>query len=209
MPSERFYRLPEVKRKLICEAAIKEFARVTIDKVSINQIIKNAGISRGSFYTYFEDKWDILAYVFEDSHQKYIDMMKKSLKDKSGNIWFVMEDIMDTMLQFCSNRSNFKFLQNVVPHINSDDVIRGFSKKGKEYSKMSDCIEKWVFENIDTDQLNLDGFETFRCLFGLGMSAVIMSIREFYEGATKEEAKRMFQTRLGLLKNGAVKSGGS
>ena len=40
MPSERFYRLSEEKRKMICEAAIKEFARVTIDKVSINQIIK-------------------------------------------------------------------------------------------------------------------------------------------------------------------------
>ena len=49
MPSERFYRLSEEKRKMICEAAIKEFARVTIDKVSINQIIKNANISRGSF----------------------------------------------------------------------------------------------------------------------------------------------------------------
>ena len=44
MPSERFYRLSEEKRKMICEAAIKEFARVTIDKVSINQIIKNANI---------------------------------------------------------------------------------------------------------------------------------------------------------------------
>ena len=66
MPSERFYRLSEEKRKTICEAAIREFARVTMDKVSINQIIKNADISRGSFYTYFEDKWDIVSYIFED-----------------------------------------------------------------------------------------------------------------------------------------------
>ena len=49
MPSARFYRLPEEKRKTISEAAIREFARVTMDKVSIHQIIKNADISRGSF----------------------------------------------------------------------------------------------------------------------------------------------------------------
>ena len=50
MPTERFYRLPEVKRQAIREAALKEFARVPFEKVSINQIIRNADISRGSFF---------------------------------------------------------------------------------------------------------------------------------------------------------------
>ena len=67
MPTERFYRLPEEKRRTIRNAAFHEFARVSVEKVSINQIIKEAEISRGSFYTYFEDKWDVLAYVFEES----------------------------------------------------------------------------------------------------------------------------------------------
>ena len=40
MPSERFYRLSEEKRKMICEAAIKEFARVTIDKVQLTRLLK-------------------------------------------------------------------------------------------------------------------------------------------------------------------------
>ena len=42
MPTERFYRLPEEKKRSICSAAVKEFARVPLDKVSINQIIKEA-----------------------------------------------------------------------------------------------------------------------------------------------------------------------
>ena len=98
MPSERFYRLSEEKRKMICEAAIKEFARVTIDKVSINQIIKNANISRGSFYTYFEDKWDVLAYIFEDSHQKFVALMKLSLENNEGNLWMAFQDVMDAFI---------------------------------------------------------------------------------------------------------------
>lgn len=48
MPTERFYRLPEGKRQAIREAALKEFARVPFEKASINQIIRNADISRGS-----------------------------------------------------------------------------------------------------------------------------------------------------------------
>ena len=39
MPTERFYRLPEAKKQVIRQAAIKEFARVPFEKASINQII--------------------------------------------------------------------------------------------------------------------------------------------------------------------------
>ncbi len=49
MPTERFYRLPEEKKGSICSAAVKEFARVPLDKVSINQIIKEAVYPEGVF----------------------------------------------------------------------------------------------------------------------------------------------------------------
>ncbi|MEW4411010.1 hypothetical protein [Clostridium sp. AN503] len=49
MPTERFYRLPEAKKQLIREAAIKEFSRVPYERASINQIIHNADISRAAF----------------------------------------------------------------------------------------------------------------------------------------------------------------
>ena len=35
MPTERFYRLPEAKKQVIRQAAIKEFARVPFEKASI------------------------------------------------------------------------------------------------------------------------------------------------------------------------------
>ena len=87
MPTERFYRLPEEKKRSICSAAVKEFARVPLDKVSINQIIKEADISRGSFYTYFEDKWDLLACIFEDSQNRLRDFCREALITSGGNIW--------------------------------------------------------------------------------------------------------------------------
>jgi len=77
MPTERFFHLSEDKRKRILKAARKEFIRVPFEEVSINQIIKNAEISRGSFYTYFEDKNDLLRYVFQDTKQNYINLCKK------------------------------------------------------------------------------------------------------------------------------------
>ena len=197
MPSERFYRLSEEKRKMICEAAIKEFARVTIDKVSINQIIKNANISRGSFYTYFED-----------SHQKFVALMKLSLENNEGNLWMAFQDVMEAMLSFCSKRSNFEFLKNIMAHVNSDDMLRGFSKKGGDYTRLPGCTEQWVYEHMDNKNLKTKSFEEFHCLFTLGMSSVGIAIREFYEGTSEDEVRKLFAQRIGLLKYGAFHGSG-
>ena len=56
MPTERFLRLPKEKIEAIRIAAAKEFMRVPLEEASINRIVHDADISRGSFYTYFEDK---------------------------------------------------------------------------------------------------------------------------------------------------------
>ena len=56
MPTERFLRLPKEKIEAIRIAAAKEFIRVPLEEASINRIVHDSNISRGSFYTYFEDK---------------------------------------------------------------------------------------------------------------------------------------------------------
>ena len=71
MPTERFYNLPAEKKKAIRDAAIDEFIRVPFEKASINKMIQTAGISRGSFYTYFQDKRDVLGYIFEDASENF------------------------------------------------------------------------------------------------------------------------------------------
>lgn len=52
MPTERFKRLPEEKIEAIRRAGIQEFTRTSPESASINRIIQEADISRGSFYTY-------------------------------------------------------------------------------------------------------------------------------------------------------------
>lgn len=49
MASERFCNLPEEKKQRIIAAARDELSRVPYDEVSINRIVKEAGIARGSF----------------------------------------------------------------------------------------------------------------------------------------------------------------
>lgn len=65
MPKVTFYNLSDEKKNRIFDAALQEFSVRTYSQASLNQIIKNAGIPKGSFYQYFENKEDIYLYMIE------------------------------------------------------------------------------------------------------------------------------------------------
>ena len=63
MPKQTFFNLAEEKRNVIIDAAIDEFAEYGLENASTNRIVENSGISKGSFYQYFEDKQDVFMYL--------------------------------------------------------------------------------------------------------------------------------------------------
>lgn len=63
MPKQTFFNLPEEKRQVVTNAAIDEFADYGFEAASINRIVASGGISKGSFYQYFEDKRDVFMYL--------------------------------------------------------------------------------------------------------------------------------------------------
>lgn len=63
MPSPRFDRLPVQQRRTIERAALREFATHGFHDASLNRVIQDASISKGSFYYYFDGKEDLYAHV--------------------------------------------------------------------------------------------------------------------------------------------------
>lgn len=63
MPKDTFFNLPDDKRRTIQEAALAEFAAHGFKGASINRIVAEAGIAKGSFYQYFDDKADLLKQI--------------------------------------------------------------------------------------------------------------------------------------------------
>ena len=65
MPKQTFFNLPAEKRETIINAAVDEFAQYGLENASTNRIVENSGISKGSFYQYFEDKQDVFLYMLD------------------------------------------------------------------------------------------------------------------------------------------------
>ena len=73
-----FERLPEEKRNRILQAARAEFIRYPYEKTSINRILAEAEVPKGSFYQYFDDKSDLFSCCICDVYKKLIDARKKN-----------------------------------------------------------------------------------------------------------------------------------
>ncbi|MBT3188691.1 MAG: TetR/AcrR family transcriptional regulator [Anaerolineae bacterium] len=63
MPKQTFLNLPEEKRNTIIDVAINEFSEYGLENASTNRIVEKSGISKGSFYQYFEDKQDVFMHL--------------------------------------------------------------------------------------------------------------------------------------------------
>ena len=87
MCTETFLRLPEEKRGRFLEAAWGEFTRVKFADASINQIVRHAGIPRGSFYQYFTDKEDLFYYLLGDIQAQVVQVFSEQLRKNAGDIF--------------------------------------------------------------------------------------------------------------------------
>lgn len=65
MPKDTFFNLPEEKRQRILDLAVEEFSNHDYQNASISRIVAAAGIAKGSFYQYFEDKADLYRYLLD------------------------------------------------------------------------------------------------------------------------------------------------
>ena len=63
MPKDTFFHLSQEKRHLIEAVAIEEFAENSLKSASVNTIVNNSGIAKGSFYQYFENMDDLYKHV--------------------------------------------------------------------------------------------------------------------------------------------------
>jgi len=88
MPKDTFFNLPRDKREAITNVLLEEFAHNEYKLVSISAIVKKAGIAKGSFYQYFEDKPDAFLYLFKIAMQEKMDFMNSIPADDSGSDLF-------------------------------------------------------------------------------------------------------------------------
>ncbi len=96
MPRETFRRLKPAKKQQVIAGLTTVFTRLGYDKATVADIVKTCGIPRGSFYQYFNHKYDaFLAVIDEAQHKKmaYLDgLIKRIGQEPFFDLYYAMVD---------------------------------------------------------------------------------------------------------------------
>lgn len=197
MPSERFLRLPRNKQEVIWNAAMEEFTREPFEKVSINKIIQKAGISRGSFYTYFEDKRDLFQYILQSTKEQWMEFCVNHLKEHDGDFWKMLRDLMRKAVVFCREKNLVQLHQNMMMY------------PGASLCCCPTEEEVWkdtypLYEHSSRKSFRDDSFEYFSFVLEQALGSAVASIARLYKDPEKAaQIVEEFERRLQIIQYGA------
>jgi AcrR family transcriptional regulator len=93
MARPRFHRAPAKLKEALLTAAAKEFSANGYEAAAINQILESAGLSKGAFYYYFDDKADLAATVLQHAFSDYLRALAALEVPKKGeDFWQAIND---------------------------------------------------------------------------------------------------------------------
>jgi AcrR family transcriptional regulator len=203
VPKQTFFNLSEPKRKKLIESAEIEFTRVPLFEASIANIIKMAGISRGSFYQYFEDKDDLYFYLLEDklnSVKKYFIVL---LEKHEGDLIETLLEMHEYFLNTLSDEEEKQFLRNALLYTtyrvesSFTNILDAFLDN-QEFKKFTGLINR--------DSLNISGDRELLHIFKI-ISAIAFDnlFEKTVKGLSDEEAIESFKFSIRLIKQGIYK----
>ena len=161
MIKSTFYNLPEEKRQRITDAIFNEFAGSSRERVSINNIIKTANISRGSFYQYFDDKVDLVEVMTRSFINFSLEKATEVISRTHGDI-FVTYDLLFEILCECSKDAKQSIImKNLIKNIKANDslVSEYFINRFKGVAELVS-----VTNNFDRSNLKYTSDEDVKCL---------------------------------------------
>lgn len=205
MATERFEKLSQDKKQRILEAAREEFARVPYEEASINQIIKNAGISRGSFYTYFEDKNDLLKYIFCDEEEKNRQFFKELVLIHQGNFWDAIIEWTEKVAFYLKGGS----IQQSINILTQSGIMRRIVDWGESQKDLKETIEQeqlqWLKEHLDFSTINVVDDDRLTALFKAVHTMAGLAILNLIINPQSDEEKILneFKIQIDFLRHGA------
>lgn len=202
MPTERFMNLLEEKKKRISEAVILEFQRTSYGELQMAKIARMAQISRGSLYTYFEDKEDMFLFALSQTWRNVLKENQDKLVECRGDFWKMQIATLERHFQICQSNQIYRLLYFASDH---EAIPCGnfWKKKNLEYQE----YKKWIYRHMD-----LHGFEGWTedevdVLQDTCQSILMVSVQQYLSDMSEEESikeefkKKMWQIKKHMSRN--------
>lgn len=116
----------ESKKQNILTAVAKMIVKGGVESVTISQVAKRAGVSKGTVYVYFDDKLDLLRQTYQVKRQHYNDYLADHVR-QSGTPVERLDSFITSLYQFGSKYTDDMLVIDAVvsSHLRADIFPNG------------------------------------------------------------------------------------
>lgn len=141
----------ERKNELL-ESALNEFSQKSYDEASVNQIIKDAGISKGTFYYHFQDKKDLYLFLIKSLTDKKWDfinsMLKNQFDQKYSDIFEKFKMQARIGIMFAKQHPKYHALAKMVAKERSNGIYESIQQMFDQSKQLNNMVDQAI-ENKD------------------------------------------------------------
>ena len=177
----KFLQLNREKQEKILGVAIREFADKGFSKASTNEIVKDAGISKGILFHYFQNKKNLFLFVYDYFMELCMGEFFKKVDMEERDIFIKLRQISSFKLELMHKYPMiFKFFEMTMVEEGSE-VKSEIEERNK---KLLESNYSKVFNNIDASKFRQ----------GVDVSRTISIILWTFEGLGASELQKAKQT---------------
>lgn len=130
-------------KELLAESLKELSAKKPVDKITIKEIAKNCGFTSKTFYNHFQDKYDLIAWIYSTVAEKImqkIDIDGYELKDILTEVFEYFLDNKEFMKNLLAHTSGQDSFINYMAHFNVK-ILSDYIKRSQHLEKISPDLE--------------------------------------------------------------------
>lgn len=193
----------ELTRKHILRVAIKVFIKEGFSATRLEDIAKEANVTRGAIYHYFKNKRDILLAIHNNNRERVQNIIDKILQEEQDPIEVIKRGFIKVYDHF-ENDEDFKEVQELffkiefASIIQHDEILRNcFHNDLKSHTnKILEVIKRGQKEDKIRKDINAEDLAIIILTFHLGLSMV------WFKGIINRSIKQMAKKQIDVILNG-------
>jgi len=148
--NDKFWDLKKEKQDRMINAALKNFAKWGYKKASTDEIVKDAGISKGLLFHYFGSKQGLYTFIYEYS-ARYMEMeYSRSIGLKEDDFFEIQKQLEQAKLKVMRNYPYMNQFLNQAFMEKEEEII---SQVEQAMDRYSECIQS-IYAKVSLDKIS-------------------------------------------------------